>query len=166
MCAFRTSRQKSDGPAAHNGASIAKVVLASTVLAVAGSTMTAGPAMASESVGGCTITAKVPKESRLFGVSADYPIHVKCEGGRKAVIVQERYDRDDDGDVLLGQSTFEHMFWFSGETTVWSQHAVDLSDHDEKVNVFHKVKFYVVKDSKQTPTTEWDESPVREITFF
>lgn len=145
-----------------------KLVLTATSLALASSALATAPAMAATSKDGCTVTAKRPVVSAVFtAVWADYPIHVKCKGGRTAIIEQERYEADPGNDDYTGSSPFRHTFWpFDGQTTKHSNHALHDTDGDGDVEIYHRVRFRVDKDGRLGGVSAWDYSPITKYSHF
>lgn len=145
-----------------------RAVLATATLLIAGSAITASPAMASTDQWGCTVTPLRPNATQVFGAAwADYPIRVTCEGGRKAIVEQVRYEQDGKVDNRTGSSHFDHTFWpFSGTTTMISNHAVHDDDGDGDAEILHKVRFKVEKDGRDSGWTPWESSSVRTVSFY
>lgn len=169
MNAFWNSGRKSDNDSVtpRRKTPMGKIVLAAATLLVAGSAVTASPAMASTDQWGCTVTPLKPTATQVLGASwADYPIRVTCEGGRTAIVEQVRYERDGRVDDRTGSSHFRHTFWpFSGMTTMISNHTVDDGDGDGDAEILHKVRFKVEKDGRDSAWTPWESSPVRTVSF-
>jgi hypothetical protein len=145
----------------------AAIAFAATVLPMA----IAGPAAASTTKYGCTVTPAKPKLAAFTGsgrLLVSYAVDYSCNGKRRIEIEQRRYESDPwpNGDDFTGKSSIVHRF---AQPSAQSKSVKDpmifkLPDTElGREEVYQKVRFRVTVGDVTSAWTPWESS--RETSF-
>ena len=129
----------------------------------------AGPAHATVTSSGCTVTPLAPVFKNQWTSTGDkriqYPVEVSCSAGRSITITDERWEADTtSADDFIGSSTLVNSFGSTGGTLTRTITAT-LPDSDpwgdDNEEMYHRVRFTVSSNGVTSPVTVWDMSPTR-----
>jgi hypothetical protein len=147
-----------------------KVAAAAAVMAFAATALPmamAGPAAASTTKYGCTVTPVKPSHAGFTGSArklVSYAVHFSCNEGRKIQIEQRRYESDQwpNDDDSTGQSFIYHRF--PHKEFVKNPMIFKLPDTElGREEVYQKVRFRVSVGDVTSAWTPWKSS--RETSF-
>jgi hypothetical protein len=133
----------------------------------------ATPAQASTSVGGCTVTPRLPVSAGYHNSNdvkmIRYSAQVSCNAGRTAVVnwqgVEEDWSSflDPDYDDTIFATTRSYFFATNATRTYFIDYALPDTESGAE-EVYLKVRFKVTCDGLETPRTNWERTPYVSMT--
>lgn len=129
----------------------------------------AGPAHATTTTSGCTVTPRTPEFHNDWTASGEkriqYKVDVTCTAGRSITITQERWEEDwTSADDFIGSTTLTNDFTAAGGTVTRTVTAT-LPDADgwgdDNEEMYQRVQFTVSSNGVTSPVTSWDYSPTQ-----
>jgi hypothetical protein len=131
-------------------------------------TLATGPAHASTSLNGCTVTPLRPDPAQILGgqVTSQYRTRVTCVANRIVQIVDRRYEADAPagigGDDFYGARTYLHTFASPGTVILSTRDVVDNTEVGNE-ETYHRTSFRVASINGVVGPTAFEDSPVRSV---